>query len=37
VLALLFYLLDIAVRRAPLAWRWLGGDAAPSIRGSAAE
>ena len=23
VLALIFYLLDIAVRRSPLAWRWL--------------
>ena len=34
-LALLLYLLDIAVRRAPLAWRWLGGDASPAIRGSA--
>ena len=34
-LALLFYLLDIAVRRAPLAWRWLGDDATPAIRGSA--
>ena len=34
-LALLLYLLDIAVRRAPLAWRWLGGDGAPAIRGSA--
>ncbi|MEO8165286.1 MAG: hypothetical protein ABI619_07795, partial [Betaproteobacteria bacterium] len=26
-LALIFYLLDIAARRAPLAWRWLGTDA----------
>ena len=23
VLALIFYLLDVAVRRSPLAWRWL--------------
>ncbi|MBC8007521.1 MAG: hypothetical protein H7X76_05680, partial [Prolixibacteraceae bacterium] len=23
VLALIFYLLDIAARRSPLAWRWL--------------
>jgi hypothetical protein len=35
VLALLLYLLDIAVRRAALAWHWLGGDAAPATRGSA--
>ena len=35
VLALLLYLLDIAVRRAALAWRWLGDDAAPASRGSA--
>jgi hypothetical protein len=35
LLALLLYLLDIAVRRAPLAWRWLGGDAAPASRGPA--
>jgi hypothetical protein len=33
VLALLLYLLDIAVRRAPLAWRRLGADAAPATRG----
>jgi uncharacterized membrane protein/uncharacterized protein YegL len=35
VLALLLYLLDIAVRRAAPAWRWLGDDAAPASRGSA--
>jgi uncharacterized membrane protein len=35
VLALLLYVLDIAVRRAALAWRWLGDDAAPASRGSA--
>lgn len=35
VLAMLLYLLDIAVRRAPLAWRWLGVDAVPVTRGSA--
>jgi hypothetical protein len=35
VLALLLSLLDIAVRRAALAWRWLGDDAAPASRGSA--
>jgi hypothetical protein len=35
VLALLLYLLDIAVRRAALAWRWLGDDAAAASRGSA--
>jgi hypothetical protein len=34
-LALLLYLLDIAVRRAALAWRWLGGDVAPANRGLA--
>jgi len=33
LLALLLYLLDIAVRRAPLAWRRLGTDAAPATRG----
>ncbi|MGH8767984.1 MAG: VWA domain-containing protein [Burkholderiales bacterium] len=35
VLALLLYLLNIAVRRAALAWRWLGDDVAPASRGSA--
>ncbi|HEV8262821.1 MAG TPA: VWA domain-containing protein, partial [Burkholderiales bacterium] len=35
VLALLLYLLDIAARRAALAWRWLGDDTVPATRGSA--